>query len=72
MIVIQFNYHTRIKNIEMAPFTKAGQLLQENEHGDPTLLLTDRTRQASNLEKPLLVRGLFFNWDSCHASLNSH
>ena len=59
MIVIQFNYHTRIKNIEMAPFTKAGQLLQENEHGDPTLLLTDRTRQASNLEKPLLARGLF-------------
>ena len=60
MIVIQFNYYTSFKNIEMAPFTKAGQLLQENEHGDPTLLLTDRTRQASNLEKPLLARGLFF------------
>ena len=44
MIVIQFNYHTSFKNIEMAPFTKAGQLLQDNEHGDPTLLLTDRTR----------------------------
>ena len=72
MIVIQFNYHTSFKNIEMAPFTKAGQLLQDNEHGDPTLLLTDRTRQASNLEKTLLARRLFFNWDSCHASLNSH
>ena len=60
MSVIQFNYHTSFKNIQMSPFTKAGQLLQDSEYGDPTSLLTDRARQASNLEKPLLARGTFF------------
>ena len=53
MSVIKFDYHKSFKNIEMFLVAEDDQLLE-----DSTLLLMDRTGQASNLEKPLLGRGL--------------
>ena len=53
MSVIKFDYHKSFKNIEMFLFAEDDQLLE-----DSTLLLMDRTGQASNLEKPLLGRRL--------------
>ena len=53
MSVIKFDYHKSFNNIEMFLFAEDDQLLE-----DSTLLLMDRTGQASNLEKPLLGRRL--------------